>query len=45
MASDLTTSSIDRQNILNNQFAVIEIQKGAQIQWVMFEGVVWITHL
>lgn len=40
MASDLTTSPVDRQNILNNQFAVTEIQKAAQIQGVHFEGAV-----
>ncbi len=40
MASDLTTSPVDRQNILNNQFAVTEIQKAAQIQGVAFEGAI-----
>jgi len=40
MASDLTTSPVDRQNILNNQFAVSEIQKAAQIQGVAFEGAI-----
>ncbi len=40
MASDLTTSPVDRQNILNNQFAVTEIQKASQIQGVYFEGAI-----
>jgi len=40
MASDLTTSPVDRQNILNNQFAVTEIQKAPQIQGIYFEGIV-----
>jgi len=40
MASDLTTSPVDRQNILNNQFAVTEIQKASQIQGIHFEGAV-----
>ncbi|MDQ6950421.1 MAG: hypothetical protein Q9M26_02000 [Mariprofundales bacterium] len=40
MASDLTTSPVDRQNILNNQFAVTETQSAAQIQGIHFEGAV-----
>jgi len=38
MSADLTTSPVDRQNILNNQYAVTEIQKVSQIQGVHFEG-------
>lgn len=38
MSKDLTTSAIDRQNILNNPYALAEIEKAAGIQGVPFEG-------
>lgn len=38
MNKDLTTSPIDRQNILNNPYAVAEIEKAAGIRGVPFEG-------
>ncbi len=38
MAKELTNSIIDRQNILNNQFAVNEIQKAVNIAGIVFEG-------
>jgi hypothetical protein len=38
MPRDLTASPVDRQNILNNPYAVGEIQKAAQIRGVLFEG-------
>jgi hypothetical protein len=38
MSKDLTNSSIDRQNILNNPYALQEIKKAARIQGVPFEG-------
>lgn len=38
MAKDLTNSPVDRQNILNNHYALSEIQKATHIQGVMFEG-------
>jgi hypothetical protein len=38
MSRDLTTSQVDRQNILNNQLAVNEIQKQTGLQGIMFEG-------
>jgi hypothetical protein len=37
MGKDLTVSSIERQNVLNNRYAVEQIQKAAQIQGVVFE--------
>jgi hypothetical protein len=37
MSKDLTNSSIDRQNVLNNPYAVAEIQKATRIQGVVFE--------
>lgn len=38
MAKDLTTSEIDRQNILNNPYALSEIEKAAGIRGIPFEG-------
>ena len=38
MSKNLTTSSIDRQNILNNPYAVEEIRKAAGITGIMFDG-------
>ena len=38
MTKELTTSSIDRQNILNNPYAIEEIRKAAGIQGIVFEG-------
>ena len=38
MAKDLTTSNVDRQNILNNQYAINEIQKAVKLQGILFEG-------
>lgn len=38
MSKDLTNSSIDRQNILNNPYALAEIEKAAGIQGIPFEG-------
>ena len=44
MAKDLTTSRLDRQNILNNDLAVEEIQAKAGIEWVMWNGKGYITR-
>ena len=38
MNKDLTTSQIDRQNILNNPYALAEIEKAAGIHGIPFEG-------
>lgn len=38
MSKDLTTSEIDRQNILNNPYALAEIEKATGIQGIPFEG-------
>lgn len=38
MAKDLINSPIDRQNILNNPYAITEIQKATKIKGVMFDG-------
>lgn len=37
MSKDLTVSSIERQNILNNPYALAEIQKATRIQGIDFE--------
>jgi len=38
MSKNLTNSSIDRQNILNNPYALQEIEKATHIQGIPFEG-------
>ena len=38
MDKDLTNSEIDRQNILNNPYALAEIEKAAGIRGIPFEG-------
>jgi hypothetical protein len=38
MAKDLTNSTVERQNILNNQYALNEIQKAIKLQGFIFDG-------
>ena len=38
MSKDLTNSALDRQNILNNPYAVAEIEKAVGIHGIPFEG-------
>jgi len=38
MTKDLTNSSLERQNILNNPFALQEIEKATRIKGIHFEG-------
>ena len=38
MPNDLTTSPVDRQNILNNPYAVAEIEKAIGLRGIPFEG-------
>ena len=40
---DLTNSTIDRQNILNNEIAILEIKKTAGIKGVLFEDKIVFT--
>lgn len=40
---DLTNSRVDRQNILNNSYALYEIEKATHIKGVLFEGKVRFT--
>jgi len=35
---DLTVSQVDRQNILNNSYAIQEIEKATNIKGIPFEG-------
>ncbi len=42
MEKNLPQSPIDRQNILNNQFALREIRKALDIRGVEFEGDFWV---
>lgn len=38
MSKDLTKSELDRQNVLNNPFAIEEIKKATKIQGIEFRG-------
>ena len=38
MRKDLTTAATDRENVLNNPYALAEIEKAAGIQGIRFEG-------
>ena len=38
MKKDLTTSAVDRQNVLNNPYALAEIERATGIQGIPFEG-------
>ena len=41
--NELTASPIDRQNILNNSYALLEIAQATQVKGIEFEGAVWFT--
>lgn len=43
MAKDLTTSQIDRQNILNNEYAIEEIQKATNVKCIIWNGQYYLT--
>ncbi len=43
MGRDLTSSQIDRQNILNNKCAILEIQKQTRFQGIVFEDKLYFT--
>ena len=38
MSKDLTNSALNRQNILNNPYALQEIERATQITGILFEG-------
>jgi hypothetical protein len=44
MAKDLTNSRLDRQNILNNVFAVAEIQEKSGIDGILWDDKVYVTR-
>ncbi|MDO5325926.1 MAG: DNA-binding protein [Clostridia bacterium] len=44
MAKDLTTSRLDRQNILNNEIAVEEIQTKSGMEGIFWEGKMFVTR-
>lgn len=44
MSKDLTTSRIDRQNILNNELAVEEIQAKSGMEGILWEDKVYVTR-
>lgn len=43
MTKDLTNSKIDRQNILNNNFAMNEIEKACDLKGILFEDKIAFT--
>ena len=43
MSKDLTTSQIDRQNILNNEYAIEEIKSTAQVRGVQLGDKFYLT--
>jgi len=43
MSKNLITSKLDRQNILNNEFALSEIQNQTGIQGILFENKIYFT--
>src|SRR5690606_15429652 len=43
MAKDLTTSDIHRKNILNNRYALQEIEKEVGFPGILFEGILRYT--
>lgn len=43
MSKDLTTSSVKRQNILNNQYALSEIRKATQIECIEYKNDFYVT--
>ena len=43
MPNDLTDSRVQRQNILNNPFALTEIQTATNLSGVSFEGRSWVV--
>ena len=44
MAKDLTNSRLDRQNILNNEIAIDEIQQKSGIDGILWNGKIFVTR-
>lgn len=43
MSKDLSSSKLDRQNILNNTIALVEIKKAINLKWVNYNNHVYFT--
>lgn len=43
MSKELTNSTIERQNVLNNPFAVTEIKKAVDLRCIFFEDRNWLN--
>ena len=43
MAKDLTTSKLDRQNVLNNDIAFSEIQKAVNVKCIIWNDNLYLT--
>ena len=43
MSKDLTNSRLDRQNILNNEIAINEVQEKSDVKGIIFEGKICLT--
>ena len=44
MPKDLTSSHIDRQNILNNELAIVEIQNKSNFKGILWDGEITFTR-
>lgn len=44
MAKDLTTSQLDRQNILNNEMAIEEVQEKSGVEGIEWDGKLYVTR-
>ena len=44
MAKDLTTSQLDRQNILNNELAIEEVQEKSGVEGIEWDGKLYVTR-
>lgn len=44
MAKDLTNSRLDRQNILNNEIAIAEIQQKLGMGGILWDGKIFVTR-
>ena len=43
MSKEVTNSTIERQNVLNNLYAVTEIQKAVDLRCIFFEDRNWLN--
>ena len=44
MAKDLTTSQLDRQNILNNELSIEEVQEKSGVEGIEWDGKLYVTR-